>query len=69
MYEKLAHDGCHCLCSYTHPDNAGICATTADGDVLATLFNEPVNIPMCRPCADAYQARYMSKAGKSYAEN
>jgi hypothetical protein len=62
MYDKLARPGCHCLCAYTHPDALGTCITTTAGDVVAHLFGEPITIPMCRPCADAYQQRYMKES-------
>lgn len=62
MYEKLRADGCHCLCTYTHADSPGVCQTVALHDVIATLFSQPITIPMCRPCADAYQTHHMKGA-------
>lgn len=58
LYPKLADNGCRCPCNFVHPD-AYLCQLTAHHSVLYKMFNEDLHMPMCRPCADTYQRRFI----------
>jgi len=62
QYPKLSADGCRCPCIHIHPDEP-LCGMYATGDVVYFMFHTAITMPMCRPCADVYQAR-MVAAGK-----
>lgn len=52
-----AYAACHCLCARAHPGRLSICQAE-DATVTRTLTTEllgAVIIPLCQPCADAWQ--------------
>jgi hypothetical protein len=65
IYPKLTDTGCRCPCTHIHPDDP-LCDMNATGNVVYFMFETIIDMPMCRPCADVYQAR-MVAAGKVHA--
>jgi hypothetical protein len=59
VHPKLAEYGCRCPCIHIHPYDP-LCTLTAAHDVLYVMFGDSITLPMCRPCADAYQRRMLA---------
>jgi hypothetical protein len=53
MGERPAADACLCFCIVAHPDRPTGCLGTGDVTVTMTVLAGQLQVPMCRPCADA----------------
>lgn len=43
---------CHCLCQARHPDRMGVCATHAVTFEVRVFEGDPLQVPLCRACAE-----------------
>lgn len=49
--EEAERNMCMCLCSIGHPESGEECAGRASTSVRRHLEGEPVDVPVCGPCA------------------
>lgn len=52
------HQYCNCLCQRW--GHLGICRTDAATDATMWLYDEPLQVPMCGPCANDVAARRLA---------